>query len=118
MKKAEMALIWVTAAFICVLLGFFLGRNAALGVLLSGSNETISQITNPPTVPANKIVNINTASIEELQELPGIGAQIAKNIVTYRAINGPFQTVDDLLNVDLIGESRLELMRDYISLTD
>ena len=45
-------------------------------------------------------ININTASINELMELKGIGEMKAYNIVLYRTINGPFKDVNDLLNVD------------------
>ncbi len=56
-------------------------------------------------------VNINTATKEELDALPGIGPAKAQAIVDHRKQNGPFRTVDDLKNVKGIGAKRLEKMR-------
>src|SRR5919205_2058162 len=60
-------------------------------------------------------VNINTASVEELATLPGIGESIAKNIVAYREQNGNFKTVNELMNVKGIGEKKFEKMKDLIT---
>jgi competence protein ComEA len=62
-------------------------------------------------------VNINTATAEELQKsLKGIGKVKAQAIVDYRASNGPFTTLDQLLEVKGIGKGTLEKNRDKISL--
>lgn len=53
------------------------------------------------------LININTASAEELESLPGIGPVLAKRIVDYRSANGPFSTVDGLVRVSGIGEAKL-----------
>ncbi len=60
-------------------------------------------------------ININTASVEELMTLRGIGEVIAKAIVAYREQNGPFKTVDDLVAVRGIGEKTLSSLRDKIT---
>lgn len=59
-------------------------------------------------------ININTADASELQKLTGIGPGKAKSIIDYRNKNGPFKSVDDLLNVSGIGEKTLEKIRDEI----
>lgn len=57
-------------------------------------------------------ININTADRAELERLPGIGPALAERIIQYREQNGPFVSVDDLMNVSGIGEKRLEGLRD------
>jgi competence protein ComEA len=77
-----------------------------------------------PTVPAaattgpaaaDTLVNINTASVEELETLPEIGEARATAIVAYREANGPFETVDELVNVDGISERIVELLRPLVT---
>ncbi len=60
-------------------------------------------------------IHINVASADELESLPGIGPVLAKRIIEYRETHGPFQRVEDLLNVSGIGEKRLEQIRPYIA---
>ncbi len=59
-------------------------------------------------------VNINTASAEELQKIPGIGAKKAADIVAYRESNGAFSHIEDIMNVPGIGQKTLESIADYI----
>ena len=60
-------------------------------------------------------ININTASAEELDRLPGIGPTLAQNIIDYRATHGPFKTVDALNDVKGIGDALLEKIRGSIT---
>ena len=59
------------------------------------------------------IVNINTASADDLKTLPGIGDVTAQAIVDYRKKN-PFKTVEDIKNVTGIGDSKYNRIKDYI----
>jgi competence ComEA-like helix-hairpin-helix protein len=61
-------------------------------------------------------LNINTATVQQLQELPYIGESRARAIVTYRQGHGPFQNLDELTNVADIGEKSLEAIRPYLTL--
>ena len=64
--------------------------------------------------PAQVIVNVNTASAEELVQLPGIGEARARAIVAERSERGGFASVDELIDVKGIGESLLAKLRPYV----
>lgn len=68
-----------------------------------------------PTPNAPRIVNINEATLEELDTLPGIGPTTAQAIVDYRNANGPFESIDELLEVQGIGEGTLDDIRAYVT---
>jgi competence protein ComEA len=71
---------------------------AAAGQVKAGA-PTVAKTTAPAVT-----VNINTASAAALEELPGIGAKTAARILDYRQKNGPFKKVEELMNVNGIGE--------------
>jgi competence protein ComEA len=64
---------------------------------------------------AGGLVNVNSALATELEELPGIGEVIAQRIIDYRTENGPFATVDELLDVSGIGDAILESIRELVT---
>lgn len=64
------------------------------------------------TVSRESKININRADARTLEELPGIGPALARRIVEYRAANGTFSSVDELINVPGIGEKKLAQLRD------
>jgi len=59
-------------------------------------------------------IDINAASAEQLEAVPGLGPALAQRIVEFREKNGPFGSVDELLKVRGIGEKNLERFRDYL----
>src|SRR5713226_4445712 len=65
--------------------------------------------------PPAKPVNLNLATSEELQQVPGIGPATADKILRMRKSYGPFKSVDDLLAIRGLGPKRLEKMRRYLT---
>ena len=63
-------------------------------------------------------LNINTATIEELDELQYIGEATAKKIIDYRETYGDFESIDDLYNIEGIGAKIIETNREYITIFD
>ena len=61
------------------------------------------------------LVNINTASLSELDTLQGVGPSTAQKIIDYRTANGGFKTIDDLKNVAGIGDARFAALKDAIT---
>lgn len=66
------------------------------------------------TSKKNNKVNINTASKEELDTLPGIGESTANKIINYRKENGKFKTIEEIKEVSGIGDSKFEDIKDLI----
>ena len=65
---------------------------------------------------ASTLINLNTATLEELDALPGIGPAIAQRILDYRAANGPFAAIEDLQNVKGIGALTFEKIKTWITI--
>jgi comEA protein len=66
--------------------------------------------------PAAHSVDLNSATADELQQVPGIGPSTAKAIVNFRQKSGPFQKVEDLLAIKGISKTRFEKMRPYLTI--
>ena len=66
-------------------------------------------------VPEKQLIDINTATADQLEELMGVGPVLAQAIVDYRTEHGPFRSVDELLRVSGIGESKLDSIRDDVT---
>lgn len=67
--------------------------------------------------PGSGAIDINRASADELQSLPGIGPKLAQSVVDYRRANGPFKSTEDLRNIRGIGAKRFEAVKDLITVT-
>ena len=70
----------------------------------------------PKKTPPAHPINLNTATIAQLETLPGIGPYTAKSIVDFRNHSGPFQRVEDLLAIKGISKSKLEKLRPYVTI--
>lgn len=77
--------------------------------------QELPKVEETPTIE-NKLININTASLEQLQTLNGIGESKAKSIVEYRTTNGNFKSIEEIKNVSGISESLYEKIKDSITI--
>ncbi len=82
----------------------------------AATEAPVVPVTPGPTA-ANSVdlVNINTATLEELDALPGIGPTTAQKIIDYRTTNGPFDQIEDIMNVSGIGPATFENIKDLIT---
>ena len=82
------------------------GASPVLGTPLPASTESASSA---------ELININTASLAELDSLPGIGPTTAQKIIDYREQSGPFLAKEDIINVSGIGPGTYERIKDLIT---
>jgi competence protein ComEA len=82
----------------------------------SGTVVSVSRISGIKSLALRIPIGINSASIKDLEALPGIGPKLAGRIVEYRNLNGPFKAIDELRNIDGIEEKKLEYIKPLINL--
>ena len=96
----------------------FLHKTSYEGTAHGDYTVSVQDRTDEITAPTRVLVNVNTATAEELETLTGIGPALAQAIVDYRAGHGAFRSAEDLLLVKGIGEAKLEGFRAEITLTE
>ena len=116
LSKTEYGLLLLAALFlICMVLLFARTETGGdTGTYTITTREAAEEVVPETALP----VNINTATAEELDVLPGIGPALAGRIIAYREEHGPFTAVEQLLEVSGIGEAVLDGLRDQIVLED
>ncbi len=104
----------LVAVVLILLVGFlFLSTYASAGM-----TQNMGKMAGKAASAAQQLLDINSATAEQLQQLPGIGEKIAERIIKYREENGYFKKAEDLLNVDGIGEKKLEKIKPLIKIVE
>lgn len=83
--------------------------------LLFSSVSVLAQKAPAPAAAPEKI-SLNSATVEQLQTLPGIGPSIAKNIVEHRTKVGKFNRIEEVINVKGVGEKKFQKIKDRLVL--
>jgi competence ComEA-like helix-hairpin-helix protein len=125
-------LLVVTCIFAAFTLGFLAGRTGAPGdtvisELPQSTKAAVTAVTAPPPTEAPYImpstqptapglINLNSATLAQLDSLPGIGPVLAQRIIDYREAHGPFTSLSQLTLVEGIGQKKLEAVLDLITI--
>lgn len=123
--KAQLVIIGICTVFFCFTLGYFSGRRSVHTVV---TTEKVPELSEPvpieeasPSVPEEtppvvheEQINLNTASLEDLVSLPGIGEVLAQRILDWRKENGGFVSVEQLKDVDGIGKVKYDEVKAYL----
>ena len=111
--KSELALLGLTAVFLCALAGLSLRdrQDRVPGVVI----ETEAEVPREEIATDFPPVDLNTATAEELDTLPGIGESLARRIIAYREANGPFGSIEEIMEVSGIGEAKFAELEDRVT---
>ena len=111
--KSEIILLGLTAVFLCALAGLSLRdrQDRVPGVVI----ETEAEFPREEIAPDFPPVDLNTATAEELDTLPGIGESLARRIIAYREANGPFGSIEEIMEVSGIGEAKFAELEDRVT---
>lgn len=129
--RADTLILLLAVAFFFFCCGYRLGSRKTSGDIRVITSRTAAPETAPTsqaedslapstasTAPAGtERLNLNTATAEELMQLPGIGEVLARRIVDYREKVGSFQSVQELDEVEGIGKKRLAELTEYLYVT-
>ena len=113
MIKTDWALLAISLSFLLVLTAMYFSDQSRRDA--GPYTITTAQAAPEPTAPQVRPINLNTGDMDELTLLPGIGEVIARRIIDYREKHGPFQSIEEIMNVSGIGESTFADIKDQIT---
>jgi len=100
-----------------ILMAAILGIAVSAAVASAQNKATAPKAAATVTATATAPVNLNTATVEQLATIPGVGPKMAERIIDYRQKNGGFKKVEDLMNVSGVGEKSFLKMKPLITVT-
>lgn len=131
MKKHEILALALTVLFLGFAAGFLVGYGIPGGIAplpaqgepAPAASPTAALTASPSAVPSaapevSFRLNINTATVEELTALPGIGEKLAAQVIAYRNQNGNFSAPADIMKVSGIGEKKYTAIQDLICVAE
>ena len=89
----------------------------ALAALAATPVSAAAPAAPKPAASEARPVDLNSADTATLESVPGIGKSLSQRIVAFRDKNGPFQSVDDLLKVQGVGEKSIQKLRPYLTVS-
>jgi len=114
LKKASLVLLSVTVIFLSAMVGYHIGKNYVVASFTVSAEKPIGKVDTEDAGTFHPL-DINTATVEELDLIPGIGQSTAEAIVDYRTKNGPYKCVEDLLKIPGIGQAKLDSFKHLIT---
>ena len=114
-RKSEWILLGLTAVFLCGLLGLYLHDQNRLN---TQRVVTAVEVPQEELLPDLSPLDLNTASAEQLQTLPGIGPELAERIVDWREEHGAFASVEQIMEVPGIGEGKFAGLEGRITVNE
>lgn len=120
-SRLEAVILLAASVFLSFSLGWFLRGQRMAQPLVVEAQRTLQMTETSFPAPAETVpakIDLNTAGLDQLMELPGIGKKRAEDILADRAVNGPFRWPEDLARVKGIGEATVAELLDYITTTE
>ena len=116
--NSKTILIFAVVILISMIIGIFIGR------LTAENTEDVSKIPeNTNTIPeetknTKPVIDLNTATLQDLMQVPGLSNELAGEIIAYREEYGEFYDVDELLEIDGITKTIYNQIADYFTVAD